>query len=179
MAESEIIRVPAGGVGVEFWREADRYRHEITVVTAAAPRVCLSSLEGTADTEWPPSPPLQEFHLEPRPGGKQVALLVGRAGRAHWSLSVEADSSREALLFDVACRSNCEAEHLRSSYCLSDECRWDKGRILFSRYELEAWTSEIHFDAAGGLSIGPRLDIADEGKVRTLRWRYQIRLAAK
>ncbi|MGH7136322.1 MAG: hypothetical protein ACREHD_11320, partial [Pirellulales bacterium] len=73
------IEIAAGRVRVEFAREADRYRHVVVVRTGDSWRPVLASTEGSADDEWPPSPPLQELHVEPRTPGNEVALLVGRA----------------------------------------------------------------------------------------------------
>jgi len=42
--------------------------------------------------------------IEPRGSTGNVALLVGMAGRSHWSLSVEPIAGRAAFLFDAACR---------------------------------------------------------------------------
>lgn len=173
---NESICLTAGGVGVHFWREADRYQHQIAVETAGERLLWLSSIEGEAIDAWPPSPPLQELHLEDRPGGKQVALLVGRAGRAHWSLSVEADGAHETLLFDVACRTACDAERLGSSYRFANGCELEAERVLFSRHELRLLQGEMRFEGAEAarLLIGPLRDEPDAGKVRTFRWRYKI-----
>lgn len=172
----EIIRLSAHGVGVHFWREADRFRHQVTLDASAGQRLWLASVEGAADDIWPPSPPLQELHLEQRPGGIQVALLVGRAGRAHWSLSVEADGSRGTLLFDVACRSRGTADKLHSSYHCSDDCLLEAERALLSGYEVRPLEGEMHFDGVTGncLSIGPQQNARDAGQVQTFRWCYQI-----
>lgn len=170
---NQIIRLSARGIGVHFWHAGDRYGHQVASDTASEQTVWLSSVEGAADASWPPSPPLQELHLEDRPDGKRVALLVGRAGRAHWSLSVEADSIRQSLLFDVACRSLSGAEQMRSSYRLPDGCRREDNRLLFSCHELCLLEGEMQFDGAE-LSIGPRRDMPAADKVRTFRWRYRI-----
>lgn len=150
---------------VEFAREADRYRHEVVICTGESWQTVLASVEGAADDEWPPSPPLQELHIEPRTLGNEVALLVGRAGRSHWSLSVESDVARGALIFDVACRSSSAANRLQSSYLI-------RGPAL--TYDLQVLEGELHPDADDfGLSIAPRWD-SNAGGIRTFRWRYKI-----
>jgi hypothetical protein len=45
-----------------------------------------------------------------------VALLVGMAGRSHWSVSVEPETAANTLLFDVACRVQQPPIWLGSSY---------------------------------------------------------------
>lgn len=176
IAMNEVIRLSARGLGVHFRREADRYRHDVMVEAPDGPQVWLSSVEGAANEAWPPSPPWQDLHLEDRPGGKRVALLVGRAGRAHWSLSVEADVARETLLFDVACRSLVKAEQLGSAYRLSVGCRLEAQRVLFMRHELRLLEGEMQFNRLGheSVSISPNTDAGEAGKVQTFRWRYQI-----
>lgn len=150
---------------VEFLREADRYRHEVLVRKNASWNVVFASIEGAPDDEWPHSPPLQELHVEQRAAGSEVALLVGRAGRSHWSLSVEADIARGALVFDVACRSSSAANRLQSSYLLIAPA---------STYDLQILEGELCRDAdESGLSIAPRYD-SDVGGIRTFRWRYKI-----
>ena len=64
---------------------------------AAKSRPLLESIEGTATDDWPPSPPLQSLSIETLPDGRRVALLVGMAGRSHWSASIEAVASAPSL----------------------------------------------------------------------------------
>jgi hypothetical protein len=90
---------------VVFQRRSDRVAHAIQWLDDQR-RVLLQldSVEGTPADAWPPSPALQHLRVEPRGGGQQVALLVGMAGRTHWSASVEADPLGGRLIFDIACR---------------------------------------------------------------------------
>jgi hypothetical protein len=101
------------------WR-GDRFGHSVKFVASAAgdqiPRTLLESVEGKPDEAWPASPVLQEFHCETRDEGRIVALLVGRAGKSHWSLSVLCDPRREALLFEAACRFGPSPQWLGSRY---------------------------------------------------------------
>lgn len=86
------------------WQE-DRWGHSLSLVTSDSRRVVmLASNEGTAQQAWPPSPPLQALHFQTLPDGRQVALLVGMAGRSHWSASVEPTCPKPGLRFDFACR---------------------------------------------------------------------------
>lgn len=97
----EIVRaVNARGVGlqVRFTRVCDRFAHRIELVTTrdAIGVPLLTSVEGDNNSAWPPSATLQQLHIERRDGvGRwaqtfsHVALMVGLAGRSHWSLSVE------------------------------------------------------------------------------------------
>ncbi|HND53526.1 MAG TPA: hypothetical protein PLV92_14050 [Pirellulaceae bacterium] len=97
----EIVRaVNARGVGlqVRFTRVGDRFAHCIELVTTrdAIGVPLLTSVEGDNNSAWPPSATLQQLHIERRDGigpsaetFSHVALMVGLAGRSHWSLSVE------------------------------------------------------------------------------------------
>jgi hypothetical protein len=156
----------AGRICVEFVREADRFRHEVAVYSGESWQTVWASVEGAPEEECPPSPPLQELHVEQRAGGVEVALLVGRAGRSHWSLSVEADVARGALVFDAACRSASPGNGLQSSYRLVAPVQ---------SCDLQVLDGELRQSAADdvGLAILPRLDAGGQG-TRTFRWRYKI-----
>lgn len=72
--------------------------------TTRLARCLLESLEGQSGDIWPGSPPLQQLLIESRAEAGHVALLVGMAGRSHWSLSVEPLADRIGFRFDAACR---------------------------------------------------------------------------
>jgi hypothetical protein len=148
---------------VTFVREADRYRHEVALVERTEDgseqvTPLLASVEGTAADAWPSSPPLQSLSIEQRPEGN-VALLVGMAGRSHWSASIEALSAEGALRFDIACRTT-DAQRLASMYQrLSDRLRCEPG----------AGTKIVEAET---LQLSPQ-----ELQARPARWRYVLRLA--
>ena len=102
---------------VEFTRRGDRLAHVISRLVDGLPRPLLSSIEGTANDEWPPSPPLQEVHFESRPG-VELALPVGMAGKSHWSISIELCAATGRLTFDVACRVRSVPVFLGSKYAI-------------------------------------------------------------
>ncbi|MBL9123800.1 MAG: hypothetical protein JNG90_09220 [Planctomycetaceae bacterium] len=110
--------------------------------------VVFESIEGTPEEDWPPSPPLQELHLEARPDGKQLALLVGMAGTSHWSLSVEFDPAAGTAVFDVACRVKRAPGGLGSRYRRSGSAP-------------QEWSAEPQ--TSGSLELP-----------RTARWRYGV-----
>ena len=102
---------------VEFVWRGDRYAHVISVAHDSGKiEPLLESLEGTPADDWPPSPPLQNLHRETLPNGRPALLLVGAAGRSHWSASIEAVPDEPALAFDVACRHSGAAGWLGSRY---------------------------------------------------------------
>jgi hypothetical protein len=113
-----------GGIGlnVEFRFRGDRFTHLISLVAAEKSIPLLESVEGTAAESWPASPPLQGLHIEALPDGRSAALLVGAAGRAHWSASIEASPTSAltykaaALVFDIACRTEAPSARLGTTY---------------------------------------------------------------
>jgi hypothetical protein len=106
---------PDGGrLRLRFARQGDRLHQTVEWLAAAtnaastiatSPVVALlESCEGQSSDTWPDSPPLQQLLIEPRGAAGHVALLVGMAGRSHWSLSIEPLVDRVGFRFDAACR---------------------------------------------------------------------------
>jgi len=115
---SDALAIEGTGLRVVFRRLGDRVAHAIERLQDASWSPILESLEGGPDDVWPPSPPLQELHFEDRPDGRRLALLVGRAGASHWSLSVEWDPLSSRFSFDAACRVRSAPAWLGSRYGL-------------------------------------------------------------
>jgi hypothetical protein len=78
----------------------DRWDHRIVLQSVGETFVLLESIEGDAETAWPPSPPLQEIHLHDL-GNGEALLGVGMAGTSHWSISLSTKSN--SLVADLAC----------------------------------------------------------------------------
>lgn len=92
-------------------RAGDRFSHFLELVATGGESFAgdtslrvADAIDGDPRSDWPPSPPLQQVHFESRPPAARVALLVGMAGRSHWSLSIEPLADQATLLFDAACR---------------------------------------------------------------------------
>ena len=115
----ETPRIATCSIVVDIGLFQDRHKHVIQIVENGVSRPLLSSVEGDSSDEWPPSPAFQQLHVEQRTDGdhfRNVALLVGMAGRNHWSMSVEAPSPA-VMVFDVACRvDDRQPVNLRSTY---------------------------------------------------------------
>jgi len=110
--------IEAGGLRVRFAFQGDRFAHFVEVAQGGEWITLLASMEGSPLEDWPPGPPLQSIHLESRPPERQLALLVGMAGKSHWSASVELDPAGW-VSFDVACRlRSAEPVRLGSAYRL-------------------------------------------------------------
>jgi hypothetical protein len=178
-------RLESGRLRITFARQGDRYGHQVESIAAdksATP--LLQSIEGTPDQDWPASPALKELHLEQRPDGKQLALLVGMAGRSHWSLSVELDPVAEQLVFDVACRLRDEPQQLTSAYRLlsqSGPLTIDSGRVLLpdglelQPQAVEGQLADMALPMPLALVFHPPIRYGNYPK--TVRWRYAIGLA--
>jgi hypothetical protein len=168
-----------GGLAVVFSRAADRYRHEVSIGVGNDRRVILSSFEGSANDIWPRSPPFQELHVQGRGNEAETALLVGRAGRSHWSASVELDGARQALMFDVACRCSGPIDWLGTSYkCIAENPTLaDNDRTLLLPFDCQVQVLEGEFAAsltgdAHVFSIVPRRTASRAAQ--TVRWKYLI-----
>ncbi len=108
-------RLPDGqALRVRFERVGDRYGHELELVRRQETQSLLASFEAGDNPAWPASPPLQQISMETNARGQVVAMLLGMAGKSHWSLSVEVQDA--ALVFDVACRAAGGTGQLGSQY---------------------------------------------------------------
>jgi hypothetical protein len=166
----------------------DRFGHVISVVT---PRqglaTVLNSLEGDAKDAWPASPPLQSLTLEQLEGGRRAALLIGMAGRSHWSASVETVPRKPALVFDVACRLGSLPAELGSRYTVASGViksgPGDKQREFFEvltggpvvriyREAANGSAAKLRVPEKGEIVIRP--DIREKAASHTIRWRYRV-----
>jgi hypothetical protein len=146
-----------------LWR-GDRYGQRITLCNAdGSVQPLLESIEGSAHDDWPPSPPLQSLTIEKLADGHLVALLLGMAGKSHWSASIEAVPDKAALIFDIACRHDARPGPLSSRY----------QQLTKSPNHLQ-----IRADSAGISQQEKYVEIqpTDTATSNTTRWRYTLRL---
>jgi hypothetical protein len=162
---------------VVFERAGDRFSHEIIWAAGNDCHGRLASQEGTADEAWPKSPALQSLHVETRADRQQMIMLVGMAGRSHWSMTVEADETRDRLIFDVACRVHERPDWLGSTYSMPME-NIRPGTI--SNLSVAAWCGEqlqdeitVQIDDAIG-NVRIPASVNDKVAAQTVRWRYAI-----
>lgn len=158
---SDGLVVQCGVWRIEFFRAGDRYAHTIEAPGLAR----YSSVEGEGDPLWPSSPPFQELHRETR-GEAEVILLVGRAGKSHWSASVELAPAQNRVTFDVACRVHRPPVWLGATY---------RGPSAASVVKAEEATVESREDALIIQSTSIPSDSRAIVRWRlpaTVRWRY-------
>lgn len=151
---------------IEFIRLADRYGHVISIIELGGlVRPILESMEGSPTDDWPPSPPLQNLSIEELAPGRRAALLVGMAGRSHWSASIEAVPGQAALVLDIACRTG------------------DRGVSPGSRYRvLSPEAPQLAVIAELACTVRPEgedliaIVPGETGSSGTIRWKYRISL---
>jgi hypothetical protein len=189
---------------VEFLSSGDRVAHVVSIAGHQGEGErhwieLLRTIESSPEVAWPASPPLQELHIESR-DGTDVALLVGRAGKSHWSASIsfeqprgEGDGVSEQLVFDIACRVSTLPEALGSAYQLVGDISWDKreglgesgtGRkIEFMTADGRSWRlrvdlpGKVQFDrSTRRVSIAPQ--IGEFSRPATIRWRFVLQRIA-
>lgn len=167
----------------QFVWHHDRFAHTVSVAAAGRSIPLLASREGQPDQAWPASPPLQSLSIEPGAAGP-VALLVGMAGAAHWSLSVATEAGSGALVFDAACRAKSMPLSLGSRYRTMVEPHGANGTVLFPVLDSHLQVSLLPSDAPPahvqltGDGFGIVVDSGDADALpRTFRWKYRMALA--
>jgi hypothetical protein len=173
---------------VEFVWRGDRFGQVISVVGAdgvAAP--LLESVEEANADGFPASPPLQSLSIETLADGRRAALLVGMAGRSHWSASIEPLADAAGLLFDIACRAGEPRPRLASEYAIAVErLNEAQGEVTDSGIELRfgdqtlvgralLGTASATTPSEKSLTFAPIAAPATKLGA-TIRWRYEIRL---
>lgn len=172
---------------VEFIQQGDRYGHRLITVDADGREILvLESVEGNPTETWPPSPPLQNLSIETLPDGRRVALLVGMAGRGHWSASIEALPDEAVFVFDIACRSSGGEPALASSYRLAApnatrlfmaadeswiEARCEQRDVVISPAGEVAAPCALKLQGNASFAIAP---LPQKGT--TYRWKYFVEL---
>jgi hypothetical protein len=166
----------AGALRIVFERRGDRIGHRVIVGNIEGGSVLLQSIEGRPQEDWPPSPPFQEGRIE-LSDGRMVAMLVGMAGKSHWSMSVEADADTGGFTFDVACRMKGTAGTAISTYAVDRSTQPTHG----PNAEVQLADSLIvrPVGEASHAILDQQLVLRPNATVSslpaTLRWRYEMR----
>jgi hypothetical protein len=163
MMSSDVV-LACSRLRVVFHQRSDRIGHRLEVFLNHEWVGVLESMEGSGDDDWPKSPALQTVHVEVRPAGN-VALLVGMAGKSHWSASVAADETSGRVAFDVACRVAREPMWLGSCY-----------RQLGGMNLVQVAVEPSVVDEVGeALTVQPQ-QAQLNALPRTVQWSYVVRL---
>lgn len=188
IAKNEPV-LSAGCLQVRFAFCDDRFAHEIWAADGDDWRPLMSSVEGTPEQSWPPSAPLQTLHVETRPEGP-IALLVGMAGKCHWSASVELDAERHQVRFELAARVRPPGSPwLGSTYQLAQGYR--AVPVHGDRLELSASGAAHPGIAIQSAESGTLVELSSQGGVliaareilvadapATIRWSYRVELSS-
>ena len=169
------------GLRVEFVRVGPRWVHRILGVERQQARLLLKSIEGDETDSFPPSPALQQIELQ-QLGDVTAAMLIGMAGRNHWSVCVEARPAARSIRWDVACRGECEAScFFGNAYEPLVEWQACSAGLLLAesngfRYELSVQRGGTD---AGSLVVHEaeqqlRLQLAPDPTAATQRWCYEF-----
>jgi len=180
------------GLRVDFQRVGDQYAHRIVGLGSdGSSAAIIESVEGESTLPWPSSPALQELNIE-NLGSSPVAMLIGKAGDGHWSLSIELLNDGEApgLLLDAACRVKSLPANLTSTYRVAELVKTVKSG---SSLHLTTHTGAYRLESAPlgeSASCKSCQTVFDKDTLKlkcatartdslpvTLRWRYAIRLA--
>jgi hypothetical protein len=185
MHPTQALQLTCGALAVEFLHCGDRYAHRLLVCTRGTWHCLAESVEGSAHDIWPPSAALQSAHIEHRSAGP-VALLVGMAGRSHYSAAVAAQHHHR-LDFDLACRVAAVPSRLGSTYRLMpavcalprhDDAADGPAAMLclhehpVARIAPADDSTLLHPDRRT-LQIAP-VDLHAVGVPATIRWRYTV-----
>ena len=187
MASNLIISTSsAARLAIEFVETDDRWAHSM-VDLSRDPKQLLTSVEGTAEQDWPCSPPLQQVSRHESEQG--IALLsVGMAGRSHWSASFSIDGD-DALLAELAClaRENYRSSAARfigTTYEIANDLRHQlledgtveiktpSGNVLVEPVGGQGWSSRLALDG-NRLTVAP--GAGQDLSNRSTRWAYRIR----
>lgn len=167
---------------IEFLRLRDRYAHIISASVDGTNIPLLESIEGAPTDSSPPSPPFQNLSIEPIAADRRAALLVGMAGKGHWSASIEASQDASAFIFDIACRENSTSQSFSSTYRIlggAEHSILDRACILkWPQLALTLTTEHNSLIRATGAE--PLiLPVASSRDQKTRRWKYEFRLVPR
>jgi len=154
-----------------FHQIGDRFTHQVILHDGAQTHTLFTALEGSADETWPPSPPLQQLSIETR-GASQVALLVGMAGKSHFSASVESVPGECRLEFDVAARVQTDPLQIGSTYVAPNLDTTPSCELL-----APDTNSQVIWEKRGENRVVLVKPVLTKTAPLTLRWRYRIQVA--
>jgi hypothetical protein len=159
---------------IDFLYVGDRFEQTITRTGEAGETLAAWRDVHSGDSDdWPASPPIQELSLETI-GGQDVLLGVGRAGKSHWSVSIETIDidSAPAIRFDYACRCPQPPDWLGTTYGPQSADNGDDSTAL------QVTCGEDSSKVSDGWGASKRIVIKPSDQPQkwpgTVRWRYWI-----
>jgi hypothetical protein len=171
---NDIVLTASAELRAVFDHRIDRWGHRIETRREDQWIAAFSSIEGDSPDDWPPSPAFQHIHVQSVAVHGPTALLVGKAGSTHWSAAVEADREAGVLRFDIACRLNCEPEHLGSTYSLFDVA--NQPALSQLRVEIATFNDAIQRTLdTSDKNVSIRVSSVAVPKSSTVRWKYIVR----
>jgi hypothetical protein len=174
MSNNPPVILNAAGFRLTLVSCGDRLAHTVGLVLSDRVVPLLASLEGTPDDDWPPSPPLTTVETPTRSPESQ-ALLLGMAGRSHWSAAIKMVEAAWCMEFEVACRIKEPAAWLGSSYrtMITAVEAGDRAELMVGdgRVRIAAVGARVHV-TPDGLKIG--IAPPDGPFPQTVRWNYSI-----
>ena len=181
---------------LEFAKSDDRWLNLWILVSGDNEFEIMTSVEGTPEQNWPPSPPLQDVNVHELPNGSAI-LGVGMAGKSHWSASLagitENPEQTQFIRCEWACLSKDEQDRatakakLGSCFSVSSGFAFqqtgDRTEIL-SKDDQKAiltiepivgsqWSSKIKIDN-DKLWVQP--NIYSDSSVRSTQWGITVRI---
>ena len=163
------------GLLISFrWRD-DRFDHVVSVIGGGE---LISSVEGDDQQDWPPSPPFQEATPHGADHAPHAILLVGMAGKSHWSASAERSGDSPRIVFDVACRLTAAPTCLGSSYrVVGGSCQsasvFESSGCRIQTLPIDGVMSCRLQEDEQGLRVTPTT-LTDPPT--TIRWRYAVEM---
>jgi hypothetical protein len=166
----------------DFLWQHDRYGHRIVAIHDQLESTLLVTEPGGQWADWPAGPPLQQLSWTETVPGRRVGLLLGMAGKSHWSVSAEVVGDSGDLLFDVACRIQQPPRWLGSTYQSGCPVRRETpyaaclsagGANIRLTTEPVGNVPRATIEVQGRrLAIGP--DVNSVCAPQTVRWKYRI-----
>lgn len=183
MTRDDLVLSAGERLQLRFAWGGDRWMHAIEARDGKRIIWRLESQESGDDPNWPRSPAFQSLQLAPVSHRGNVVLLLGMAGLSHWSASVEADSNREQITFDVACRISAKPANLGSDYSLqlmegdNTETTANGPRMeIIASPEFEAGRSIVELSES---EIAVRVATDQLSPPQTVRWRYCVTIGGR
>jgi hypothetical protein len=183
MSFSSPVVIEASDLRAVFEQRGDRWHHRLEVQWGNDWIEVLRSVEGSENEPWPPSPALQEIHIQYRPTDGPVVFGVGKSGRNHWSLSCQRCwRSQRELGFSYACRTRDEFQRVGNTYLVVPEAKFvTYGGLHAVGPQAGCWIqTQDHDSVAVGddqrvrIDLFPSLKLPDRVVPETLRWNYTI-----